>query len=124
MAGNNGFTRNHTLGLVIPLLCTFSAGVLTKLLGSAFGNNAAYQPVRAILGCILVSIIVYLLYSVPVLGKFLSSGGDSLKTAVMSGLLVGQVMTFMDPENPTMVPSMSTITLWLYYYFNAVEKQV
>ena len=105
-----GITRAHTWGLVIPLAAALSPMLLSKY-ASVQGAPA---PVNALLAGAVVAGAVYLLMTrVPLLQE-----RDALAKAVLCGLLVAEIMV-LKPYGA--IPSMATITLWLFFYYHTME---
>lgn len=106
----SGLTRTHTWGVIIPLLAVLSVPYI-----SAFVNISSLQPVNALAGGAVVGAIAYLLLtSVP----GLTEKTHVLGKAVLIGLLVAEIMV-LKPYGA--IPTMSTITLWLFFYFHTME---
>lgn len=103
----SGITRAHTWGVIVPLLCVLSVPYLTKI--SHVTNTQAWNSLVAGL---LVGVAAYVLF------KALDEKTHVLEKAVLSGLLVAEILV-LKPYGA--IPTMSTITLWLFFYYHTME---
>lgn len=105
-----GVTRAHTWGLLVPLLAALSPVWLSK-----YVHVSDHQPINALVSGLLVTIAAYVLFTmVPPLQE----KHHVLAKAVLAGLLVAEIMV-LKPYNS--VPSMGTITLWLFFWYHTAE---
>ena len=103
----SGLTRAHTWGVIIPLLAVLSVSYVSK-----YVHISAYQPINALAAGAIVGSISYFL-----LPKFREES-HILAKAVLIGLLVAEILV-LKPYGA--LPTMSTITLWLCFYYHSVE---
>jgi hypothetical protein len=103
-----GFTRAHWIGLVVPMLAALSPPVLSLI------KTPIPQPLYAVLaGAIVAAVCFPLLEFV-----YPFKEGNALGKAVLLGALATEIMIF---HASTKLPSVTTITLYLFFYFNTVE---
>ena len=108
-----GLTRAHTWGLVVPLAVALSPVLLSKYVSV----KGAPAPVNALLAGAVVAVAVYVLMTrVPLLEE----AKNALAKAVLCGLLVAEIMV-LKPYGA--IPSMATITLWLFFYYHTMEHE-
>ncbi len=106
-----GITRAHTWGLVVPLLAALSPYWLSKY---ALVKGLP-MPYNALVSGALVGLVAYVLMTqVPMLRE----KTHVLAKAVLCGLLVAEIMV-LKPYGG--IPSMGTITLWLFFYYHTME---
>ena len=73
------------------------------------------QPIMACVWGAVVAAILYLVMKY----VWVFKEDRALAQAILAGLLVAEVLTFTHDKK---LPSMSAITLWLYFYYNSVEN--
>lgn len=107
MAGG-GFSKYHWYGLLVPLLAALSPMVLARV------RLPIPQPLVAVLHGAVVAAVAYLLF------QFVPPFRESraLGKAVLLGALATEVLIF---HASTRLPSMTAITLFLFFYFNTIE---
>lgn len=106
-----GFSKYHWYGLVIPLLAAVSPMWLSLIPRPKFIS----QPIFAVLAGALVAAVTYvLLRFVP----YLNETTHTLGKAILLGALATEVLIF---HGSTSTPSMTNITLYLFFYFNTIE---
>ena len=103
----SGLTRAHTWGVIIPLLAVLSVSYLSK-----YVHVSEHQPVNALAAGAVIGIISYFLLPA------VKEQSHILAKAVLIGLLVAEIMV-LKPYGA--IPTMSTITLWLFFYYHTVE---
>ena len=109
-----GLTRAHTMGLIVPLLAALSPFVLSKYVSS----SRLPLPINALISGCVIGLIAYVLFTyVPVLKE----EKNALAKAVMCGILVAEVMVL---KQYSQIPTMTTITLWLFLYYKTMENGV
>ena len=105
-----GLTRHHTWGLVVPLLASLSPMVLSR-----YAFDGVPTAVNALIaGGVVAGACWVLMSHVP-----LFTETHALSKAVLCGLLVAEVMV-LSPSNR--LPTMTALTLWLFFYFYSVEN--
>lgn len=97
--------------LAIPLIAAVSPGFFGSYLWVPEYPNA----VNALASGFLVFAAVYFLMTTP--GPLEET--EALSKSVLAGLLVAEVLVL---HKVTGMPPLSTITLWLFFYYNSVEK--
>ncbi len=109
MGAYKGFSRFHWIGLLVPLLASISPMGLSRL-----HIPKIPQPLFAVLAGFIIATLAWLLFTfVPFLKE-----SHSLGKAVLLGALVTEVTIF---HASTLLPSMTNITLFLFFYFNTIE---
>jgi hypothetical protein len=103
----SGITRAHTWGVIVPLVCVLSVPYLSKI--SHVTNT---QPWNALVAGVISGAAAYMLF------KALDEKTHVLAKAVLSGLLIAEIMV-LKPYGA--IPTMSTITLWLFFYYHTME---
>lgn len=103
----SGLTRAHTWGVIIPLLAVLSVSYLSR-----YVHVSEHQPVNALAAGAVVAVISYFLLPT------VKEESHILAKAVLIGLLVSEIMV-LKPYGA--LPTMSTITLWLFFYYHTVE---
>jgi len=106
MAG--GFSKYHWYGLLGPLLAALSPMWLARL------RLPMPQPLAAVLYGAIVAAATYLIF------QFVPPFRESraLGKAVLLGALATEVLIF---HASTRLPSVTGITLFLFFYFNTIE---
>lgn len=105
-----GVTRAHTWGLIVPLLAAISPLWLSK-----YVHVSNHQPINALAAGVVVATVAYILFTyVPQLRE----KHHILAKAILAGLLVAEIMV-VKPHGS--LPSMGTITLWLFFWYHTVE---
>lgn len=108
-----GITRAHTWGLIVPLLAALSPYLLGKY-ATVQGLHPAWN---ALWNGVIVAAVAYVLMSrVP----FLQETTNVLSKAVLCGLLVAEITVL---RQYTSIPTMGTITLWLFFYYHTMEHE-
>jgi hypothetical protein len=106
-----GITRAHTWGLIVPLMAALSPVLLSKYTDV----KGLPTPINALLSGAVVSLVAYFLMTqVPMLKE----KTYVLAKAVLCGLLVAEIMV-LKPYGA--IPSMGTVTLWLFFYYHTME---
>lgn len=106
---NSGFSRYHWVGLLVPLLAAISPMWISRL--PKFGVP---QPIFAVLAGFLVAGVSFLMLRfLPLIKEPLAFG-----KSVLLGALATEVLIF---HGSTKMPPMTTITLYLFFYFNTIE---
>lgn len=109
----SGLTRAHTWGLIVPLLAVLCLPLLSKYL-----RVSKAQPVNALVGGVVTAVVSYLLFRfVPGLVE----RTHILAKAVLVGLLVAECLV-LTPYGK--LPTMGTITLWLFFYYHTLEEHI
>lgn len=104
-----GLSRFHWIGLLVPLLAALSPMGLSRL-----RIPGLPQPLFAVLAGALVAVVAWVFFAfVPFLRET-----HSLGKAVLLGALTTEVLIF---HASTLLPTMTNITLFLFFYFNTVE---
>lgn len=107
----SGFSRFHWIGLLVPLLAALSPMGLSRLADLV---PKIPQPLFAVLAGGIVAAVCWVLFTfVPFLRET-----HSLGKAVLLGALTTEVLIF---HASTLLPTMTNITLFLFFYFNTVE---
>lgn len=106
--GFQGLTRYHTIGLIVPLLAAISPMLLNR-----FAIEGVPRPFFAVGAGALVAAVCFVAF------KYVIPEDLPLSKAVLCGLLVAEPLCFHDSTD---LPSMASITLWLYFYYVTVEK--
>ena len=101
-------SRYHWYGLLVPLLAALSPMWLARV------RHPLPQPLFAVLAGAAVALVAYVVFRfVPLFRE-----AHALGKAVLLGALATEVLIFhASPE----LPSMTNITLYLFFYFNTVE---
>lgn len=103
-----GLSKYHWYGLLVPLAAAISPMWLSHI------KLPMPQPISAIVLGAIVAVATYLIFKyVPFLRE-----SHALGKAVLLGALATEVLIF---HASTDLPPMGTITLYLFFYFNAVE---
>lgn len=103
-----GFSKYHWYGLVVPLAAAISPMWLSRV------RVPIPQPLYAVLAGAIVAVVTWLfLEYVPPFAE-----DQALGKAVLLGALATEVLIF---HSSTRLPSMTAITLFLFFYFNTVE---
>lgn len=107
-----GFTRYHTVGLIVPFLAALSPMILARL----FERVPITDPGRAIIFGLIVFALAYLLMTyVPGLRE----EQHAVNKALLLGLLVTEFTVFSaSPKTPSIV----LIVFFLFIYLFAVAK--
>lgn len=95
----------YTFGLLVPLLAIYSPIFLWDKV-----QVNVRQPIKACIIGFIIAVVCYFLMKYVLVEKF------PLKQSVLAGLLTAEVMTFAGGK----YPNMAVVTLWLFFYFNAV----
>jgi len=111
-ATNEGMTRYHTWGLVVPLLAATAGPVLTSKYVIIDGAHPAANAVLA--GAVVAAVAWLLMTTIDTLKET-----HAVSKAVLCGLLVAEIMVLRPFKA---VPPMATITLWLFFYFSTMES--
>lgn len=103
-----GFSKYHWYGLLVPLLAAISPMWLARI------KLPIPQPIYAVLAGAAVALVTFLIFQfVPLLRE-----SQALGKAVLLGALATEVLIF---HASTELPSMTNITLYLFFYFNTIE---
>jgi len=103
-----GFSKYHWYGLLVPLLAAISPMWLSRI------KLPIPQPLYAVLAGGIVAAACYLIFRfAPLLHE-----PQALGKAVLLGALATEVLIF---HASTKMPSMTAITLYLFFYFNTIE---
>ena len=112
-SAGSGLTRAHTWGLIVPILAVLCLPLLSKYL-----RVSSAQPVNAVVAGVACGLISYLLFRyVPGLVE----QTHVLAKATLIGLLIAECLV-LQPYGK--LPPMSTITLWLFFYYHTVEEHL
>lgn len=104
-----GFSRYHSVGLLVPLIAALSPMLLSRMHWGAIPG-----PLNAVLGGAGVALVAYLVFAYAgVLRE-----PQALAKAVLLGVLVAETMIF---HSSFHVPSMTAISLFLFLYFYSSE---
>ena len=106
-----GLTHAHTWGIIVPLIAAISPLWLSKL------HLSDLQPVNAVFSGAVAAVVAYVAMK---LFPGLADANDILARAVLVGLLIAEVMV-MKPFGA--IPSMTTISLWLFLWYHVVEVE-
>ena len=107
-ASAGGLSRYHLIGLLVPLLAAVSPMWLSRL------SIPLPQPLVAVVAGVIVAALCYVVFRfVPYLKE-----AHALGKAVLLGALATEVLIFHASKS---LPTMTTITLFLFFYFNSVE---
>ena len=109
---NDGMTRYHTWGLIVPLLAATAGPVLTSKYVMIDGVHPTANALWA--GAVVAAVAWLLMTMVDALKET-----HAVSKAVLCGLLVAEIMV-LKPFKA--VPPMATITLWLFFYFSSMES--
>lgn len=109
----SGLTRAHTYGLIVPFLAAISPMWL-----SHYAHISTWpMPFNALVAGFIVAVVAYVLMTrVPLLQE----KTNVLAKAVLCGLLVAEIMV-LKPYGA--LPTMGTITLWLFFYYHTMENE-
>ena len=105
-----------TFGAIVPIIIASSLVFLGKNIPNNLWilNNDIHNALKALIIGGVITLISYLIKN-----KVIDSR-DAFSKSVLLGLLAAEVLIFIDKESKN---KMATITLFLYFYFHAVEKK-
>lgn len=105
----SGLTRAHTIGLVVPLLVALSPPILSR-----YTTLTDSQPFNALVAGAVVMAAAYGLLT------WIGEKTNVTAKAVLMGLLIAEIMV-LKPYGA--LPTMGTITLWLFFYYHTMEHE-
>jgi chromate transport protein ChrA len=102
-----------SLNVIIPVLAAFSPWLIGHR--EVPGTGSWPEWIQALLWGAIVGLIAYVLYRI-----FASSEGRRAEKAVLLGLLAAEILVV---HRVTSFPPWAMTTLFLFFYFNAMEKR-
>ena len=104
-----------TFGAIVPIIIASSLVFLGKSIPNNLWilNNDINNALKALIIGAVITLISYLIKN-----KIINSK-DAFSKSVLLGLLAAEVLIFINKKSKN---KMATITLFLFFYFHAVEK--
>lgn len=102
-------SKTRWYGIVIPLLAALSTTLFARLEAQV----SLPHPLVAVLSGVIVAFVSFLVFNLPLFRESMA-----LAKAALLGTLVAEVMMF---HATTDLPSMTTVTLFLFLYLNSTQ---
>ena len=99
-------------GLLLPVICAIVVSVYGGEVEIPALNSYLPRSIQACLVGMLIAVVLWLIM------KYILKGNDALRKGLLCGLLCAEVMLFSHKDAKV---KLSQVSLWLFFYFNAIE---